>query len=267
VKRFNRLSVWIAVSLGVHLLLFRYLRIEPVQVNREESFYEVRLLYDSPAAEVPKAAPEKVIQRERKKEIKSVPTVRERRDERPEKSPAAEERIEPVLEERTGPRPEERIQPRPEELSRQKTAFAEAAQKREEPRVRQEQGNAPARAPALPAAENSAPTGPEPDISAAVRELRNLLIKHQVYPALARRRGWQGTVLLRLVLDPAGGLVSLTVEKTSGYEVLDRAAQELVKKTLPFSHGTGGSFAVEIPIRYSLAPSGHAGHGGEAGMN
>jgi len=44
------------------------------------------------------------------------------------------------------------------------------------------------------------------------------------YPAIARRRGWQGSVLLRFELTPDGLARNISVESSSGHELLDEAA-------------------------------------------
>ncbi|HEY8391733.1 MAG TPA: energy transducer TonB [Capillibacterium sp.] len=51
-----------------------------------------------------------------------------------------------------------------------------------------------------------------------------------VYPLLARRRGWEGTVYLVLLLDPEGTVLTVELTKSSGYAVLDEAAMEAVKQ-------------------------------------
>lgn len=50
------------------------------------------------------------------------------------------------------------------------------------------------------------------------------------YPEVARRRGWQGTVVLQLMLDEQGLPHSLQVHQSSGFEVLDRAALSSVRE-------------------------------------
>jgi len=46
------------------------------------------------------------------------------------------------------------------------------------------------------------------------------------YPPLARRRGWQGTVVLAIELDGAGHGKVESVMKGSGYTMLDEAAAQ-----------------------------------------
>jgi len=49
------------------------------------------------------------------------------------------------------------------------------------------------------------------------------------YPPLDRRLGHEGNVLLKLTIDEWGAVTSAQVERSSGYEGLDRAAAEWVK--------------------------------------
>lgn len=48
------------------------------------------------------------------------------------------------------------------------------------------------------------------------------------YPAMARKKNWQGEVLLRVRVDESGKPVAVEVEKSSGHRVLDRAARDHV---------------------------------------
>lgn len=76
------------------------------------------------------------------------------------------------------------------------------------------------------------------------------------YPEAARREGWQGTVLLRVLVDQDGKSKSIKVGRTSGFETLDRAAVETVK-SWRFHPAHYGDRRVEswvrIPIVFSLA--------------
>ncbi len=75
------------------------------------------------------------------------------------------------------------------------------------------------------------------------------------YPALSRRRGEQGRVLLKVSVNAKGEAEKLLLDTSSGYELLDKAAMEAVKnwKFVPAksSHqSVAGS--VIVPIRFSL---------------
>lgn len=48
------------------------------------------------------------------------------------------------------------------------------------------------------------------------------------YPRSARRRGWQGKVLLRVAVSNRGRVISVQIEQSSGYAILDRTAMRAV---------------------------------------
>jgi len=50
------------------------------------------------------------------------------------------------------------------------------------------------------------------------------------YPDRARREGWEGTVLLRVLVDPEGKSKWVEISRSSGYAALDGAAVEAVKR-------------------------------------
>lgn len=105
---------------------------------------------------------------------------------------------------------------------------------------------APVRADAAPAAPAYVP----PSSQAAY--LNN---PKPVYPHAARRRGMQGTVLLSVQVDAEGRTLGVTLKQSSGYALLDRAAQEAVStwRFVPASRGGRPVAAtVEVPIRFAL---------------
>jgi protein TonB len=75
------------------------------------------------------------------------------------------------------------------------------------------------------------------------------------YPRLARKRGYEGTVVLEVLVDPSGRVRDLQVFKSGGYAILDKAAVASVKDWL-FEPGMRGDEKVEmwvkIPIRFQL---------------
>ena len=50
------------------------------------------------------------------------------------------------------------------------------------------------------------------------------------YPALARQRGWHGTVLLVVKIDATGRVTAVEIETSSGYQLLDAAAAGAVRR-------------------------------------
>lgn len=76
-----------------------------------------------------------------------------------------------------------------------------------------------------------------------------------VYPAKALRYGWEGDVWLKVDVNRNGFVDTISVDRSSGYPVLDRAAIRTVRKWLfePARIGpepTDGS--VRVPVRFKI---------------
>jgi TonB family protein len=75
------------------------------------------------------------------------------------------------------------------------------------------------------------------------------------YPDSAKRRGQEGLVVLRVVVDQSGHPMKVTLKESSRVAILDESALKAVKKwKFKPSVRAGGSvdFAVDVPIRFSL---------------
>jgi protein TonB len=75
------------------------------------------------------------------------------------------------------------------------------------------------------------------------------------YPLLARRKGWEGEVLLALRVESDGSLRVLRVLSSSGYRLLDRAAVEALARLarLPDARGLPHKgMETELPVVYRL---------------
>jgi protein TonB len=74
-----------------------------------------------------------------------------------------------------------------------------------------------------------------------------------VYPRESSRRREYGTVTLRVLVDPVGRPAQVQVERSSGFERLDIAALEAVKKALFRPHEVNGiaqAAQVLIPVEF-----------------
>ena len=75
------------------------------------------------------------------------------------------------------------------------------------------------------------------------------------YPKIAERRGYQGTVMLNVLVNEKGRAENLWVAESSGYRILDNAAIKAVKDWA-FDPGTKAnkkvSMWVKVPVRYQL---------------
>lgn len=76
-----------------------------------------------------------------------------------------------------------------------------------------------------------------------------------VYPLAARRRGIEGTVLVRAQIQEDGQCLQALLSKSSGHEMLDKAAVNAVKswRFIPAKRGSQTITAwVEVPITFRL---------------
>jgi protein TonB len=135
-----------------------------------------------------------------------------------------------------------------------------ARQARVKPRAQTQAATATVeKAPAAtaPAASSPAPGRQETDrhLRASVLELVSKQLK---YPAIARRKGWQGIVQLELHIEPDGRISRLRIDKTSGYPVLDNAAAQTLRlASLPHARQWLNGQAVDlvVPVEYRLLDS------------
>ena len=75
------------------------------------------------------------------------------------------------------------------------------------------------------------------------------------YPAIAKSRGWQGKVMLRVQVSAEGTALHVSVETSSGHEMLDESATEAVNKWkfIPAKRGdTAVVSTVIVPIIFTL---------------
>jgi protein TonB len=115
----------------------------------------------------------------------------------------------------------------------------------------------PTDSPGPPAA--VAASNPEQSRQEADRHLRNsileLVASNLKYPPLARRKGWQGIVVLELRIEADGRISRLHVNATSGYPVLDRAAVEALQLASVTQAGQwldGEAVDIVVPVEYRL---------------
>lgn len=75
------------------------------------------------------------------------------------------------------------------------------------------------------------------------------------YPPLAREKGYEGTVYLRVQVKGDGKVGTLAIDRSSGYEILDRAAADSVKEWtfLPAQkNGKTVTSWVLLPVKFML---------------
>ncbi len=69
-------------------------------------------------------------------------------------------------------------------------------------------------------------------------------------------RAWQGEVLVDLKLDNQGNVLASGIEHSSGYEVLDKQALEMVARAAPFPAPPdilkSSVFNIQVPVSFKL---------------
>lgn len=79
------------------------------------------------------------------------------------------------------------------------------------------------------------------------------------YPILARKRGWQGEVVLALDINPRGKISQVVIQRSSGYKILDRNAVKTFEGIAELSPELSTTLAKEhhlfIPVVYKLTGS------------
>jgi protein TonB len=88
------------------------------------------------------------------------------------------------------------------------------------------------------------------------QRLTELLAGQQHYPRVAAQRGWEGEVRLRLQVARKGNLVSVQLDRSSGFEVLDQHALAMLEQLAslpPLPEGLDASeIQVVVPVNYRL---------------
>ena len=79
--------------------------------------------------------------------------------------------------------------------------------------------------------------------------------QHFSYPKLAKKRNWQGEVLLSLRITTTGKIKSIQIDNSSGYNILDQAAITSMRKveTLPkIATWLKNDIELTVPVIYQL---------------
>lgn len=125
----------------------------------------------------------------------------------------------------------------------------------------------PSLLPGPPAPQEATPrilnsVAPQPDQEALDgygRALSKAFSRFQRYPPLAQIRRWEGKVQVSLQIAAGGKLVSASVSQSSGYEILDQQALEIIKQANPLPQVPEAlqakTFTVVVPILFKLENS------------
>ncbi|WP_374261253.1 energy transducer TonB, partial [Zoogloea sp.] len=112
---------------------------------------------------------------------------------------------------------------------------------------------AEALAPSAPAADEA----PDPaQLERYGRSLSSALARQQNYPRLAALRGWEGEVQLRVTIARKGNVIATQVVRSSGFEILDQNAVQLIAAAGPLPRPPESlqnrEIQVIVPVHYKL---------------
>jgi protein TonB len=108
----------------------------------------------------------------------------------------------------------------------------------------------PAGGPGTGAGDGAGPGGGD-EIAAYLARIHALLSRHQRYPAMARRRGLEGSVLLQLRIGADGRIESARAGRGAP-KLFARSALDAVDRAGRFPAPPGGPLAIEVPLRFQL---------------
>ena len=117
---------------------------------------------------------------------------------------------------------------------------------------------APVTAPAPPVLAQPAPAKPANEtVAASVLEayrqsVSQEVMRHMKYPLVAVKRKWQGKAVVEMQLSDDGSVTRLVVVESSGKEILDDAALEMIRDSLPLPKPPRGVRTVKVPVVFRL---------------
>jgi periplasmic protein TonB len=170
------------------------------------------------------------------------------------------------------PKPKEKREPRPQAPARPRTEDVKKSEARPAPPSVSEpapaapadegKGNTAGFLSGFPGLTDHAASGPGEEAATPppVEEIIRAVPAYRdnprpEYPRMARRRGYEGTVMLEVLVNKAGKVEDLRIVESSGYDALDKSATRAVKVWL-FEPGTIGGRKVEmwvrVPVRFEL---------------
>jgi len=84
--------------------------------------------------------------------------------------------------------------------------------------------------------------------------------KYKRYPRVALDNNWEGRAVVRMIVGANGMIASISVVSTSGHEILDKQALDMIQKAKPRVQIPAGlrgkEFPIEIPVVYELKDQG-----------
>ena len=93
------------------------------------------------------------------------------------------------------------------------------------------------------------------NLSKAHYKIGSINNPHPPYPLIARKKGFEGKLILEVLVNEDGSVKSTSIRKSSGYEILDTVSKETVEKWtfIPAKKkGQPVKDQIRVPIRFVL---------------
>ena len=93
------------------------------------------------------------------------------------------------------------------------------------------------------------------NLSKAFYKIGSINNPHPPYPLIARKKGFEGKLILEVLVNEDGSVKSTSIRKSSGYEILDTVSRETVKKWtfIPAKEkGQPVKDQIRVPIKFVL---------------
>lgn len=88
-------------------------------------------------------------------------------------------------------------------------------------------------------------------IKAHFSYIKDLIHKHLIYPAQAKKMGWEGKVIVSFIISSGGHARDIMLSKSSGHEILDDNALKAVRIAAPFPKPPVEAQII-VPVLYRL---------------
>ena len=91
--------------------------------------------------------------------------------------------------------------------------------------------------------------------SSATYKIGSVKNPHPTYPLIARKKGWEGKVIIQADIDKEGNVSKIKILESSGFKVLDNVSLKTLKKWKFTPARIGNEFvndSLRIPVKFQL---------------
>ena len=93
------------------------------------------------------------------------------------------------------------------------------------------------------------------NLSKALYKIGSINNPHPPYPLIARKKGFEGKLILEVLVNEDGSVKSTSIRESSGYEILDNVSKKTVEKWIFIPAKKMGQAVkdnIQVPIKFVL---------------